>query len=72
MDQALEKEYNRPAKGQEVIIGFSRRKEAVAQWNITKHEKAKFTKHFRELCCVTGEDEYSLYHEFSTTLIEAD
>ena len=30
MDQALEKEYNKPAKGQGGIIGFSRRKEAVA------------------------------------------
>ena len=31
MDQALEKEYNKLAKGQGGIIGFSRRKEAVTQ-----------------------------------------
>ena len=31
VDQALEKECNKPAKGQGGIIGFSRRKEAVAQ-----------------------------------------
>ena len=56
MDQALEKEYNKPAKGQGCIIGISRRKEAVAQWNIIKHEKAKFIKYLRELCCL-NEDE---------------
>ena len=43
MDQAPEKEYNKPAKGQGGITGISRRKEAVAQWNIIKHEKSKFT-----------------------------
>ena len=72
MDEALEKEYNKPAKGQGGIIGFSHRKEAVAQWNIIKREKAKFTRHLVELCCLTEEDEYSLHHEFLTTLIEAD
>ena len=39
MDQALEKQYNKPAKGQSGIIGFSRRKEAVCKWNIIKQEK---------------------------------
>ena len=63
MDQALEKEYNKPAKGQGGIIGISRRKEAVAQWNIIKHEKSKFTKHFRELCCLNEDNEYTVYHE---------
>ena len=72
MDQALEKEYNKPAKGQGGIIGFSHRKEAVAQWNIIKHEKARFAKHLWEVCCLTVEDEYSLHHEFSVTLTEAD
>ena len=70
MDQALEKEYSKPAKGQGGIIGISRRKEAVAQWNITKHEKAKFTKYLHELCSLN--DEYTLHHEFSQSLIEAD
>ena len=72
MDQALEKEYNKPAKGQEGIIGISKRKEAVAQWNITKHEKAKFTNHLHELCSLNYEGEYILHHEFSQSLIEAD
>ena len=72
MDQALEKEYDKPAKGQGGIIGISKRKEAVAQWNITKHEKAKFTKHLHELCSLNDEGEYTLHHEFSRSLIEAD
>ena len=41
MDQALEKAYNKPAKGQGGTIGFTRRKEAVAQFNLIRHEKAK-------------------------------
>ena len=72
MDQAFEKEYNKPAKGQGGIIGISRRKKVVAQWNITKHEKAKFTKHLHELCSLNDEGEYTLHHEFSQSLIEAD
>ena len=65
-------EYKQPAKGHGRIIVFSRRKEAIVQLNIIKHEKAKFTKHLGELYCLTEEDEYSLHHEFSTTLIQAD
>ena len=45
MDQALEKEYNKPAKGPGGIIGITRRKEAVCKWNIIKHEKAHFLKY---------------------------
>ena len=68
----MEKKYNTPNKGQGGFIGFSRQKEAVVQWNIIKHEKAKFTKHLQELCCLTKEDDYSLHHEFSATITEAD
>ena len=39
MDQALEKSYNKPVKGHGGIIGFTRRKEAVIQYDIIKHEK---------------------------------
>ena len=60
MDQALEKEYNKPEKGQGGIIGISRIKEAVAQWNITGHEKAKFTKHLHELCSLNDEGDRAL------------
>ena len=72
MDQALGKEYDKPAKGQGGIICISRRKEAVAQWNIIKHEKSKFTKHLRELCCLNKDNEYTVHHEFSQTLTEGD
>ena len=68
MDQALEKEYNKPGKGQGGIIGISCRKEAVAQWNIIKHGKSKFTKHLRELCWLNEDNEYNVHHEFSQTL----
>ena len=44
----------------------------MAQWNITWHEKAKFTKHLHELCSLNDEGEYALPHEFSQSLIEAD
>ena len=39
MDMGLEKVYNKPAKGIGGIIGMTSRKEAVAQWNVLKHEK---------------------------------
>ena len=59
-------------KDKEVLSGFREEKRAVAQWNITKHEKAKFTKHLHELCSLNDEGEYTLPHEFSQSLIEAD
>ena len=70
IDQALEKEYNKPAKSQAGIIGFTRRKEAVCKWNIIKHEKAKYRKFLSEVCLINEDDEYELHHEFSGTLIE--
>ena len=39
VDRALEKEYNKNAKGKGSIIGFAIEKEAVAKWNIIKHKK---------------------------------
>ena len=38
IDQALEKAYNKPAKGPGGIIGYTRRKESVAKWNLIQHE----------------------------------
>ena len=58
MDQGLEKAYNKPAKDNSGIIVFSRRKEAVAKWNIIKHEKVKY--------------KYSHHHEFSEAAIKYD
>ena len=50
MDQALEKAFNKVAKSQSGIIGFSRRKQAVAKWNIKKHQKSNFTSFQYDLC----------------------
>ena len=55
MDQALEKQYNKPAKGQSGIIGFSRRKEAVCKWNIVKHEKSQYTSSLEKICGIVDE-----------------
>ena len=68
MDQALEQVYNKLAKGAGGIIGITRRKEAVALWNITKHEKDCYSFNMR-----TGtqndrlEGENTLHHEYTKT-----
>ena len=72
MDQALEKLYNKPAKGQSGIIGFSRRKEAVCKWNIVNHEKYQYTSSLEKVCDIINEDEYSIHHEFSISRTETD
>ena len=54
------------------IIGFTRRKDAVAQWNLIKHEKSQFTKYLRELNCLSDSDETSLHHAFSQSITEGD
>ena len=43
MDQTLEKANNKPAEGQGGIIGFICHKEAVAQFDLIRHEKAKIS-----------------------------
>ena len=50
MDKALEKEYNKVAKGHGGVIGVTREKNVVARWNLIKHEKMKYIKiHARHL-----------------------
>ena len=72
MDMALEKEYNKPAKGPGGVIGFSSQKEAVALWNLIKHEKVQYTKFLQELCLLNDDREYSLHPEFSRAITQAD
>ena len=72
MDQALEKAYNKLAKGQGDIIGFTRRKEAVAQFNLIRHEKANVSSFLRSICHLTIPDEYTLHHEFSDSITKRD
>ena len=72
MDQALEKCYNKPAKGKAGIIGFTRRKEAVAQYDVIKHEMIQIFNYLQEFCNTNYESEYDLHHEFSSTITERD
>ena len=72
MAQALEKAYNKPAKGQGSIIGFTRRKEAVAQFNLTRHEKAKISSFLRSIYHLQIQDECNLHHEFSDSITRRD
>ena len=72
MDQALEKKYNKQAKGRGGIIGTQRKKEKVAKWNLVKHEKCKYTQFLHDLCNSEHLDEYSLHHKFLLTQIKED
>ena len=72
VDQALEKEYNKNAKGKGGIIGFTREKEVVAKWNIIKHEKMQYFKFLNDLCNLSVDSEYSLHHEYSPTTTAED
>ena len=72
MDQALEKQYNKPAKGPSGIIRFTRCKEAVCKWNIIKHKKFLYTQALSEICQLKTEDQYSLHHEFSETATQEE
>ena len=65
MDQALESKYNKQAKSASGVIRVSRRKEAVCEWNLIKHEKSNYTKMLRDISGIDIEDKYSLHHEFS-------
>ena len=72
MDQALEKEYNKPGKGAGGIIEITRKKESVAKWNIVKHEKNKYRKFIDDICEGGKLDEYSVHHEFSESQTAKD
>ena len=72
MDQALEKSYNKPAKGKSGIIGITRRKEAVAQYDIIKHEKLQLVNYLLEFCEINYDSEYDLHHESSPAITEKD
>ena len=72
MDQALEKAYTKPTKSSAGIIGFTRRKETVCKWNLSKHEKAKYRNFINTICQMDEDDEYSLHYEFSDRIIKAD
>ena len=65
-DMGLEKGYNKPAQTVHGIIGYTRRSEAVALWNVLKHEKDAYVRNLKEMCHLTDhDDEFSLHHEFN-------
>ena len=72
MNQALEKAYNKPAEGQDGIVGFTRRKEAVAQFNLIRHEKAKISAFLRSISHLIMQDEYTFHREFSDSITKRD
>ena len=51
------------------IIGYTLRSdpsEAVALWNVLKHEKDAYVRNLKEMCHLTDhDDEFSLHHEFN-------
>lgn len=49
MDQVLEMVYNESAKGQSAIIDFTKRKEAVAQFNL-RHKKERISSFLQSIC----------------------
>ena len=63
MDQALVKSYNKPAKGKSGIIGITRRKEVVAQYDIIKHEKLQLVNYLLEFCEINYDSECDLHRE---------
>ena len=71
MDQTLEKAYSQPAKSFAGIIGLTW-KEAVCQWNLTKHEKAKYWNFMNTVCQMDEDDGYSLHYEISDRITKAD
>ena len=72
VDQALEKEYNKNPKGKGGIVGYTREEEAVAKWNIIKHEKMQHFKFLNDLCNLSSDSEYSLHHEYSPSATAED
>lgn len=64
-DQALEQSYNRPAKVSGGVIGVTRKKDAVALWNIIKHKKDEYVHLLKKRDDVVGE--LWLHHEFNYT-----
>ena len=72
MDRALEKQYNKPSKGQSEIIGITRSKEAVCKWNIMKHEKGQYGDFLQKICEFDTNDKYSIHHEFAPSIEKRD
>ena len=55
-----------------VVVCIAQRKEAIAQWNLIKHEKVQYLKFLKELCEIDEDGEYNLNHKFSKSKAESD
>ena len=55
-DMGLEKGYNKPAQTVHGIIGYTLRSEAVALWNVLKHEKDAYVRNLKEMAKVQDND----------------
>ena len=71
-DQGLEKVYNHTAKAVGGIIGITRQKEAVAFWDIVKHQKNLFVSFVKDTVSIGDkQDELNiLHHEFNPSKAE--
>ena len=66
--------YNKPAKSAGGVIGITRRKEAMAIWEILRHDKEHYTSQMRaelEDIETNEESETSLHYEFNPSTANA-
>lgn len=70
-DQALEQTINRSSKGPGGFLGFTRKKESVAVWDLSYHELLAICNYFKELTFLNNNnDELQIHHEYSVRTIE--
>lgn len=63
-DQALEQNYNRPAKVSGGIISVTRKKDAVALWSTINHKKDGYV-HLLKMQDDDEDREMSIHHDFN-------
>ena len=70
-DQALEQTINRSSKSTSGIIGFTKKKEAVAAWEMTYHEFLSISNYFKNITlCHKESYELNVHHEYSQTMTQ--
>lgn len=58
MNHALKKNDKKMVKGKEGVIGFSKQKSTVAEWDLIKHRRTLHIKQLNDLCGLIVRDEY--------------
>ena len=69
-DQALEQTINRTSKSAGGIIGTTKKKEAVAAWDMTFHELLSICNFFREITYIDTDSDFEIHHEYSNASIK--